>query len=126
MSVPYKSVRWKRPTVCELLMILCVAVVAEDVDVPLTPQNRSLSDLGVDFRPGKIRDMVKALQPKPKDVCVPRHILTGPEAETLTLDARRYNDLKWGFTGYDNRYAVEHLFCLNDFCAVTSGQNPYM
>ena len=60
------------------------------------------------FEPGSFRKKVASvLKPQSKNrdnVAVPRQILEGRDAQYLTRDAKRYNDLKWGFEGYDNSY----------------------
>ena len=54
------------------------------------------------FHEGQFRDSVRA-KPKP-GVSIPRQVYTGEAKQYLTKDAARYNDMRWGFTGYDSSF----------------------
>lgn len=54
-----------------------------------------------EFRKKVLAKSVELKQGAAREISVPRHILEGPEAQFLTRDAKRYNDLEWGFDGYD-------------------------
>ena len=65
-------------------------------------------------------DLAAAVKAVGGDISMPRVVLVGAAAESLTRDARRYNDLRWGFEGYDASYddrgstcePVKHFMCV--------------